>query len=198
MDELVEAAGKSTDDTVGTVGRFIAKTGSELRIHLNRIVNKPIGMSYNGKMYRNIKDEFTDPTYIVRSATSDADNRFTTGLYLSETKSGNLFEVIHYNNGTQGRQLYEFSSIEVNNLLDLTDSRTIEILGTTLNDMKLINVDKAYEFTYEVGIWAKANGYSGIKFYGARGGSSDYANFVIFEENIIKSMIKNYVKPVNW
>jgi len=43
---------------------------------------------------------------------------------------------------------------------------------------------------------AKNNGYSGIKFYGAQG-SSDYINYIIFDQATINKSITN-VKPTLW
>jgi len=119
---------------------------------------------------------------IVKNQTSDMNNRFTTGLYLSEEKAGSVFEVTHYG-GTTNRQLYEFTDVRIDNLLDLTDARTI---GTQ------------YEFTHAIAAWAKNNGYSGIKFPGTRGGSVEYKNFVIFEQSAVNNAVRGSINPINW
>jgi hypothetical protein len=119
------------------------------------------------------------------------------GLYLSETKEGNLYEAIHYNGGTANRDLYEFTEAKVEGLLDLTNEKTIKSLGTTFEQMKLIKDKGQYEFTYEMAVWAKNKGYKGIKFFGARGGAEDYVNFVIFEENTVSKSLSNF-KKTNW
>lgn len=180
-------------------GRFIAKTGEELKDYLNNLRDLPKGISYEGKMYRNIGSAYNDPTYIVRNANSDANNRFITGLYLSEEKSGNIFEAIHYTGGTTGRDLYEFSNVKINNLLDLSNEQNLEKLGTSLKQMMLESDDKLaqYEFTNVVAKWAKEKGYSGIKFKGARGKGTDYINFVIFEESTVSKWLNNY-KKIEW
>ena len=178
-------------------GRFIAKSGSELRTYLNNLTDLPAGVSYNGKMYRYIPSQYTDAKLIVKTVTSDIDNRFRTGLYLSETKAGNIIEVNSYG-GTANKTLYEFTDIQVSNLLDLTDPLTIEKLGTTIEDMKLITGTNPYEFTQEVAIWAKNNGYSGVKFSGTQGGSANYTNFVIFEQPIVNSVIQGSINPISW
>jgi len=44
--------------------------------------------------------------------------------------------------------------------------------------------------------WAKDNGYNGIKYYGARGGSARYTNYVIFKD-ALNDTFKNF-KDVKW
>jgi len=114
------------------------------------------------------------------------------GLYTSETKAGNLLEM---NGNTAGRTLYEME-LEISGLLDLTDAKVIEHLGTTFDQMKLVG-SNAYEFTQEVAIWAKNNGYSGVKFYGAQS-STNYTNFVIFEQTTVNNSIKGTVNAISW
>jgi hypothetical protein len=193
---------KNGDGEVGfrrlanTGSRFIAKSGAELKTHLNSITNKPLGKSYTGKWYRYTGNPNYNPTEIY-SGMIDAENRFRKGLYLSETKSGNIIEANSYG-GTSGKTLFEISDVEVYNLLDLTDANTIEVLGTTFEQMKLTGVTNAYEYTQEIAIWAKNNGYSGIKFYGAQGGTSSYTNFVIFEQSSINNSIIGSVNFIPW
>jgi hypothetical protein len=178
-------------------GRFIARSGNELKTYLNGLVNKPLGKSYSGEMFRYIPEQYSDAKLIVQTSTSDATNRFRTGLYLSETKTGNVIEASSYG-GTSGKQLYEFTDVQVNNLLDLTDANTVEILGTTFDQMKLTGVAKPYEFTQEVAIWAKNNGYSGVKFYGSQGGNTVYTNFILFEQQTVNSAIKGSINSILW
>ena len=113
------------------------------------------------------------------------------------SREGNVFEVTHYG-GTVNRQLYEFTDIRIDNLLDLTDTRTIETLGTTFADMKKISGGNMYEFTQEIAVWAKANGYNGIKFYGTRGGIVEYKNFVIFEQSTVNNTVRGSINPISW
>ena len=182
---------------VNQTGKFIAKSGSELRTHLEAITTKPSGVLYRGSMYRYIPEQYNDAKLIVRTTSSDIDNRFRTGLYLSETKVGNIIEATYYD-GTAGKQLYEITNVQVDNLLDLTNPSTLEFLGTSIEDMKLINIDNKYEFTQEVAIWAKNNGYNGIKFYGTQGGNTIYTNYIIFEQSIVDKAIKGTITPISW
>jgi hypothetical protein len=55
-----------------------------------------------------------------------------------------------------------------------------------------------YQFTQEVAIWAKKNGYNGIKFYGTQGGITNYNNFVIFEQSAVDNAIKGSVNAIPW
>jgi len=191
-DELVVLAKAATKG----VGRFIARSGAELKGYLSKIVNKPLGKTYNGKWYRYTGNPNYNPTEIY-SGMIDAENRFRKGLYLSETKAGNIIEANSYG-GTSGKTLYEMSNVQIFDILDLTDESVITQLGTSFEQMKLSNVENAYEFTQEIAIWAKNNGYSGIKFYGAQGGSTSYTNFVIFDQATINTSIKGSVNIISW
>ena len=64
----------------------------------------------------------------------DDENRFRKGLYLSETKAGNLIEVKSYG-GTSGKTLFEITNVEVDNILDLTNVGVIKQLGTSFEQM---------------------------------------------------------------
>lgn len=177
--------------------RFIAKSGAELKIFLDAIVTLPSGVPYSGKMYRYIPSQYSDAKLIVKTPTSDIDNRFRTGLYLSEKKAGNIIEVNSYG-GIVNKTLYEFTEVKLSNLLDLTDVKTIEALGTSIEQMKLTGVENSYEYTQEVAIWAKNKGYSGIKFYGTRGGSQSYTNYLIFDQETANLSIKGSINPIPW
>ena len=75
----------------------------------------------------------------------------------------------------------------------------VKHLGVTFDQLKLIDPDNLiqYEFTQVIAIWAKKNGYSGIKFLGERGTSGkEYVNFVIFEQSNVNSAIKGSVNPI--
>lgn len=127
----------------------------------------------------------------------DAENRFRKGLYLSETKAGNIIEANSYG-GTSGKTLFEITNVEINNILDLTDETVIRQLGTSFEQMKLSGVTNSYEYTQEIAIWAKNKGYSGVKFYGAQGGSTSYTNFAIFEQSTVNSAIKGSANIIPW
>ncbi|EGV42313.1 hypothetical protein BZARG_2543 [Bizionia argentinensis JUB59] len=179
--------------------RFIAKSGTELKTFLNGITELPTGVPYSGKTYRYIGSQYADETVtIIHSGITDAGNRLRKGLYLSETKPGNIIEV-GANGGTNGKNLFEITDFQVNNLLDITDPNTIEILGTTFEQMKKIHPNDLiqYEFTQEIAIWAKNNGYSGVKFYGAHG-STDYVNLLIFEQSTVNTAIKGSINSEPW
>ena len=174
--------------------RFIVKTGAELKTHLSTIVDKPAGVSYRGKMYRNIETDATYSATSINPRMIAEENRYRQGLYLSETKTGNIMEL---NGNTAGRALYEMD-INVTGLLDLSDVKVVEQLGTTFDQMKLVNSSNLiqYEFTQEVAIWAKNNGYAGIKYYGAQS-SSNYINYIIFDQTTVTNSITN-IKSIPW
>jgi hypothetical protein len=109
-----------------------------------------------------------------------------------------LFMSKQYTFVCYGKQLYEITNVQVNNLLDLTNPNTMEILGTSIDQMKKSGAFNSYEFTHEVAIWAKSNGYAGVKFYGTQGGSVEYINFVLFEQTIVNNAIKGAINPISW
>lgn len=187
--ELAKEVGKGyVLRVVGTGVRFIAKTGAELRSYLKNIINKPIGVTYNGGANRTIGLTYNNPLDIHPGAIA-ADYRYNrpteTGLYLSETYSGNITEMSHYSsNGIITKaKTYTYANIEVSDMLDLTnqtvrDKLAVDFEGLTRNlgDDKVFN----YEFTHEIGTWAKDN-YKGLIVPGARG-TKDYKNIIIFKQ----------------
>ncbi|WP_217643748.1 hypothetical protein, partial [Flavobacterium frigoris] len=193
--EVVEDGGKAGLSVKGA-GKFLAKSGNELKTFLNSITTKPLGKTYIGKWYRYTGNQSYNPTEIY-SGMIDAENRFRKGLYLSETKAGNIIEANSYG-GTSGKTLFEITNVEINNILDLTDETVIRQLGTSFEQMKLSGVTNSYEYTQEIAIWAKNNGYSGVKFYGAQGGSTSYTNFSIFDQSTVNSAIKGSANIIPW
>jgi hypothetical protein len=197
--------GKTVDEAIvileegelaSSTTRFIANTGEELKTFLSKITKKPLGKSYNGKWYRYTGNPSYNPTEIF-TGMKDVENRFRKGLYLGETKTGNIIEANSYG-GTSDKILYEITNVEVTNILDLTDEAVIKQLGTSFEDMKLVGGSSQYEFTQEIAIWAKSNGYSGIKFFGAQGGATTYKNFVVFEQSTVNNAIKGSVNKIKW
>lgn len=176
--------------------KIVAKSGNELKQFLNSLQNIPKGIKYEGKWFRYTSDISYDPTEIF-SGMIDANNRFRKGLYLSESKAGNIIEVNSYG-GTTNKILYEITQVKIDNILDLTDENVLAKLGTTKSDMKLVGGANQYEFTQEIAIWAKNRGYNGIKFFGAQGGSTDYINFVIFEQEAVNKAIKGEITKISW
>ncbi len=89
----------------------------------------------------------------------------------------------------------------MDNILDLTSPNTIKSLGTTLEQMKYTKsaaVINAYEYSHEIAVWAKKSGYNGIKFYGTQGGSTNYINYVLFEQSVVDKAIKGTITPISW
>jgi hypothetical protein len=187
---------KNGSTFVSSAGKFVARNGAELRTHLNSLTSLPVGKSYSGKMYKYVSGTY-DPKEI-NPYMSETGTRFRKGLYLSETKPGNVIEANAYG-GTAGKTLYEFTDMQVSNLLDLTDYSIVQKLGTNFEQLKLVNArnEIQYEFTQEIATWAKNKGYSGIKFYGAHG-TTDYVNFVIFEQPIVNISVKGPINSIAW
>jgi len=180
------------------VGRFIAKSGDELKTYLNGITDLPVGVPYSGKLYRYKSTGATYSLTDINPYMNPLENRFKTGLYASTSKNGNLIEVNAYG-GTAGKTQYEISNVQLNNVLDLTDEATINQLGTSFEQMKLSGVSNKYEYTHEVADWAKSKGYSGVKFYGAQGSGTVYENIIVFEQSTVNnSIINSSINPVSW
>lgn len=119
------------------------------------------------------------------------ENRYKVGLYLAletdipnlSAHHGSLLEAAAYG-GTTGKELYKFENVNFTNVLDLTDPSTIQKLGVNNAQMMLIEGENIFEYTTEVAIWAKDNGYEGIKYFGVRGNGQTYKNVAIFEEYV--------------
>jgi len=107
-------------------------------------------------------------------------------MYLSKTLTGNQTELVpHYGKWTDF-STYKFDNVKAENLLDLTDDLTRQMLGTEFNQLTKVLDDKneMYEFTNVIASWARQKGYNGIVAPGARG-VKDYQNVVLFNQNYI-------------
>lgn len=187
--------------------RFIAKSGDELYLFLGKLTKKPIGKTYDEKLYRSltiesqtnygaIADKMTDH-YIYSSWGRYDLDKAENAMYLSKTIDGNMTEVLHYVNDWKKWNTYEFTNVKLDNLLDLTDDLVRQQLGTQFEDLvkiidrvdsneaKIIN----YEMTNVLASWARKNGYNGIIAPGARG-TQNYENIIIFEQTYIDQVLK--------
>ncbi len=182
-------------------GRFIAKTGIELRAFLTKLTNKPVGKSYNGDLIRSLSksseinfgalpDQMTDH-YIYSSwgryDLPGAEN----AMYLSKTVAGNQTELVPHYGVWNDFSTYKYVNIQVDNLLDLTDDAIRLQLGTEFQQLTKVLDDKAdmYEFTNELAEWARQNGYNGLIVPGARG-AQNYENVIVFEQSYINQILQ--------
>lgn len=186
------------------------QTGLELRTYLSKITNKPLGKSYNGDLYRSLSISSEQDFGALPKVLTDHDIYSSWGrydldgaenaMYFSKTLSGNQTEITYYDSWTKF-STYKFSSINTNNLLDLTDDVVRKQLGTqfddlvrtienqaTPNEAKFIN----YEMINEISTWARNNGYNGLIVPGARGGK-DYENIIIFKQSYIDQILSNKI-----
>lgn len=118
-------------------------------------------------------------------------------MYLSKNISGNQTELSAYGQWTDF-STYKFENVKIDNLLDLTDDVVRQQLGTQFDDLvknivktnpddaKIIN----YEFTNEIALWARQNGYNGIIAPGARG-AKDYENIILFNQTYIDNILQS-------
>ncbi len=203
--------GKNQAGEVGVFvsGTFVAKTGLELKAFLATIKNKPVGKTYNGKFYKSVSkyaetNYGARPNIISEHSIEEAWGRYDlkgeSGMYYSETFSGNKVEMETYGNWSS-YSTYEYDNVQVSNMLDMTDEVVQQNLGTEFNQMvKTISntgneaVDKAinYEFTNIIGTWARQNGYKGIIVPGARG-NKDYVNLVMFNQSDLTVVLNGKV-----
>ncbi|MBO6533488.1 MAG: hypothetical protein JJ967_10545 [Muricauda sp.] len=184
---------------VNEVGRFVAKSGTELKIYLDNIAVIPAGKKYNGNFYKSVSKnaELTHnarPDIISEFSIEEAWGRYDlqgeSGMYYSKTLNGNQTEMSNYGDWNS-YSTYEFTNVEIDNMLDLTDDTVIKQLGTEFNKLVLTTGTKTemYEFTNIIGTWARSKGYKGIIVPGARGGQ-DYTNIVVFNQSDLTTALK--------
>ncbi|MFO0322473.1 MAG: hypothetical protein ACK504_08595 [Bacteroidota bacterium] len=192
----------NTGNITTSAGRFIAKTAAQLRIHLNSIVNKPLGKSYNNKdLYRSLSinsetaygalpKQMTDYFIYSNWGRYDADGA-ENAMYLSKTIIGNQTELVPHYGTWSSFSTYKFSNVQLDNLLDLTDDVIREQLATEFSQLVKISNSKSemYEFTNELAIWARQQGYNGLIVPGARG-TKNYENIVLFNQTYIDQVLQ--------
>ena len=204
FDELVNSdfevvlLGNGMARVVSGGGRFIAKSGTELKTHLDNLVSLPAGKTYNGQFYKSINTDFhpnPNPQLIDDYATLNLDHRYSkvgeSGYYVSQTNTGNLTEMGFSNGVPTNYYRYRYDNVSINNMLDLSDDAVRQQLGITEEMIKKLGVGK-YEYTHILGTWAKDR-YKGIIYPGAQGGN--YMNIIIFKQidvdNALGSLIAN-------
>lgn len=186
---------------VSGAGRFIAKSGNELRNHLATIVNKPLGKPYNGEIYRSLsKSSETNfgalPNQMTDHHIYSSWGRYDlageeNAMYLSKTLTGNQTELVPHYGAWNDFSTYKYTSVQADNLLDLTDDVIRQQLGSEFEQLTKVLDDKAvmYEFTNELAKWARQKGYNGLIVPGARG-AKDYQNVILFEQAYINQILQ--------
>lgn len=194
----------NADNLVISGGRYVANAGPELKSYLNSIINKPIGKTYNGKFYKSVGKNSelmhnAKPNIISEYSIEEAWGRYDTqgesGMYYSQTLTGNQTEMSFYSDWNSF-STYEYSNVQIDNMLDLTDDIVRQELGTEFNKLVLGMPDKsqAYEFTNIIGTWARQKNYKGLIVPGARG-NKDYVNIIVFNQSDLNAVLGN-LSPV--
>ena len=183
--------------------KFIVQNVTQLDCHLRNLKTAIAASSYQGSVFRALNKKYIvngteGKPLTIFSGTENLwqryDLRGQKALYFSQTLDGNETEISYYGDWKKSYQVWQFDNVEMDNLLDLTDSSNLEILGLTL---ELLNTgldskyDRApendktfnYEFTNSVSTWASTK-YKGLIVPGARG-SKDYKNIVLFKQTDI-------------
>lgn len=175
-------------------GRFIAKSGTELKTYLDDLVTLPAGKTYNGQFYKSINTDFhphPNPQLIDDYATLKLDHRYSksgeSGYYVSQTNTGNITEMGFTNGVPSNYKRYLYDNVSIDNMLDLTDDAVRQQLGITEEMIKKLGEGK-YEYTHILGIWAKDR-YKGVIYSGAQGGN--YTNIMIFKQIDVDNALGN-------
>ncbi|MCU5771727.1 RES family NAD+ phosphorylase [Erwiniaceae bacterium BAC15a-03b] len=79
------------------------------------------------------------------------------GLYGANSRKTALSEVTHWNVDLSSRVLIS-KNLQLNNVLELTNSGVRDTLGVSLNDI----TGNKYDITHQIGSWVKEQGYDGI------------------------------------
>jgi len=181
---------------VSGAGRFIAKSGTELKTYLDDLVTLPAGKTYNGQFYKSINTDFhpnPNPQLIDDYATLNLDHRYSkvgeSGYYVSQTNTGNITEMGFTNGVPTNYKRYRYDNVSIDNMLDLTDDVVRQQLGVTEEMIKKLGEGK-YEYTHILGTWAKDR-YKGIIYPGAQGGN--YTNVIIFKQIDVDNALGNLI-----
>jgi hypothetical protein len=192
------------------LGRFIAKSGNELKTHLNGIVIKPIGKTYTGDFYRSLSksseinygalpNQMTDHYIYSSWGRYDLPGE-ENAMYLSKTVTGNQTELVPHYGAWNDFSTYKYENIQVDNLLDITNDAVRQQLGTEFQQLVKISTDPnsqvaksiMYEYTNEIANWARKNGFNGLIVPGARG-TQNYENIILFEQTYINQILQGKI-----
>ncbi|MBP7808116.1 MAG: hypothetical protein KA163_02375 [Bacteroidia bacterium] len=187
-------------DEVSIGGRFIAKSGPELKAYLDKLIDKPIGKSYTGDFYRSLSKN-SELNFGATPKKITPHDEFSTwgrydldgeenAMYLSKTLQGNQTELSVYGAWTDFNT-YKFTNVTANNLLDLSDDAVRMKLGTQFDDLvKTLGEKKdMYDIPNELASWARKKGYNGIIAPGARG-AKNYDNIVLFNQSYTDQLLQ--------
>lgn len=191
----------------------LADSGDELRAFLKIITNNPSSVPYSGNIYRSLSinavDNFGAQPHIISDySVQKAWGRYDLpepvlgegggegALYCSQTLSGNQTEITHYGNW-QDFHTYEYTNVNLDNLLDLTNPVVRQEIGVDFElltrtqftgfENEIIDKEFNYEFTNVLGTWIRSR-YNGVIVPGARG-TQDYSNVILFEQSVVNSTL---------
>jgi hypothetical protein len=190
--EIVSAAnGQYYAREVKGAGKFIAKSGEELKIHLNTLQDIPNLEKYSGNFYRTVGNG-RDPLlthYIPKGQSQRYSKSGEDGLFFSSSKEGNFLELHHWSVPIEGNTTtFLYKDVISDGLLDLTNPFVREKLGINISQ---ITTD-SYEFTDVLGTWARNKNYNGIIYPSARGTSENlyFINVILFDSKKANSVIQ--------
>jgi hypothetical protein len=186
---------------------FLGDNEVELSHFLKVILDKPSGTPYSGDIYRSLSISVVDDPIInaVPHEISDWSVQYAWGrydlpsaivdggegaLYCGTSLPGNHTEMTHYNDWLYF-YTYEYTNVNISNLLDLTDPAVRQQVGvdfsllTRVQETGITVSDKQfnYKFTNALGTWIR-NNYNGVIVPGARG-AQDYSNVVLFDQSVV-------------
>ena len=139
--------------------------------------DKPEGKQIKGTAYRYEDKDRLETTWQAHKWNVNSNHRYTKegvgGVYGGTSAETAFKEITHYL-VDMNRRVLVTKDFELNNVLDLTDSKVRSQLGVSFDDI----TGDSYDFTHKIGDFAIENGYDGILAPSARnmGGS----NIIIF------------------
>ncbi|MFS2223464.1 RHS repeat-associated core domain-containing protein [Pantoea sp. B65] len=137
----------------------------------------PKGRKVNRTVYRFEEPDRMSTTWTTHKWNIKASHRYTDeglgGVYGANSSKTALSEVTHWNVDLSSRVLIS-KKVQLNNVLDLTNSGVRDKLGVSLKDI----TGNSYDVTHQIGSWAKAQGYDGILAPSAR--NSTGSNLISF------------------
>ncbi len=135
-------------------------------------VRPPEGRTFEGTVYRYENPDRLDTTFTAHPGNVAANHRYSGpgegAVYGGTSSRTALREVEHY--GAADGRVVAQQDIRLNNVLDLTDPSVRSRVGVSLDDIS----GDSYQYTQQIGTWARQQGYDGILAPSARnvGGSN--------------------------
>ena len=140
-------------------------------------VDPPEGRTFEGTIYRYENPDRVDTTFTAHPGNVNANHRYSVpgeGAVYGGTSSQTAAREVEHYGVSDGRVLAQ-QDIRLDNVLDLNDPNVRNQIGVRLDDIS----GDSYQYTHQLGTWAREQGYDGILAPSARNPSG--SNIVVLQ-----------------